>query len=79
MYGAQNDLNQNSYDFQLDGTGYGVNINSFGGQLVCFDGSDQNIPVATNIPLPVYLATQGGTQDCSIWGGCQTATYYTRQ
>jgi hypothetical protein len=68
MYGAQNDPNQNNYNFQPDGTGYGVNMNSFGGQVVCFDGSNQNIPVATNIPLPIYLAAQGGTQHYSVWG-----------
>ena len=64
MYGAI-DPNQNNYDFYLNGTGYGVNINSFGGQLPCFDGSDQNILVATNIPLTVYL--EASQSNCSVW------------
>jgi hypothetical protein len=68
MYRARNDPNQNSYDLQLDGTGYGVNINSF----VCFNDSDQNIPVATNIPQPVYFAAQEAShsiEDYSVWVG----------
>ncbi len=70
MYGAQNGSSQNSYDSQLDGTGYMVNINSFGGQPVGFDGADQHIPVAMNLPLVANFAAEEASQsigDCSVW------------